>query len=150
MDFKTLLNRITKICTFGLCSGCCQPKGRAAPTGEDMEEVTTGTGLKYVDLAPGSGQAAAPGNQVSVLYTGTLTDGKVFDTTKKRGDTPFEFKLGGGQVIAGWDEGVQGMKIGGKRKLTIPPELGYGAAGAGGVIPPNATLIFEIELLKLK
>jgi len=115
-----------------------------------MQEVTTGTGLRYVDLSDGGGRAAAPGNNVSVLYTGTLMNGKVFDTTKKRGDTPFEFKLGAGNVIAGWDEGVQGMKVGGKRKLTIPPELGYGSAGAGGVIPPNATLIFEIELLELK
>ncbi|MDP6354429.1 MAG: FKBP-type peptidyl-prolyl cis-trans isomerase [Planctomycetota bacterium] len=115
-----------------------------------MDEITTESGLKYTDLEEGDGQVAAPGNAVSVLYTGWLTDGKMFDSTSKRGDAPFGFKLGAGQVIKGWDEGVAGMKIGGKRKLTIPPELGYGARGAGGLIPPDATLIFEVELLALK
>ena len=110
-------------------------------------EVTTPSGLKYEDIKVGTGDAAAPGQSVSVHYTGTLTDGKKFDSSKDRGQ-PFEFPLGGGKVIRGWDEGVQGMKVGGVRKLTIPPELGYGARGAGGVIPPNATLIFEVELLK--
>ncbi|MDA0840961.1 MAG: FKBP-type peptidyl-prolyl cis-trans isomerase [Planctomycetota bacterium] len=115
-----------------------------------MEEITTDSGLTYTDLKEGSGRVAAPGNAVSVLYTGWLTDGKMFDSTSKRGNAPFGFKLGAGQVIKGWDEGVAGMKIGGKRKLTIPPELGYGARGASGAIPPNATLIFEVELLALK
>lgn len=110
-------------------------------------EVTTPSGLKYQDIKVGAGEVAAAGQTVSVHYTGTLTDGKKFDSSKDR-NQPFEFPLGGGRVIRGWDEGVQGMKVGGVRKLTIPPELGYGARGAGGVIPPNATLIFEVELLK--
>lgn len=105
--------------------------------------------LKIEDLIIGSGVEATSGKTVSVHYTGTLVDGTKFDSSKDRG-TPFEFSLGAGQVIQGWDLGVVGMKVGGKRKLTIPPELGYGAQGAGGVIPPNATLIFEVELLEVK
>lgn len=107
---------------------------------------TTQSGLQYDDLATGSGNAARSGQFVTVHYTGWLSDGTKFDSSLDRGD-PFSFALGQGQVIAGWDEGVEGMKIGGKRKLTIPPELGYGQWGAGGVIPPNATLVFEVELL---
>ncbi|HEU4442018.1 MAG TPA: FKBP-type peptidyl-prolyl cis-trans isomerase [Burkholderiales bacterium] len=98
------------------------------------------------DLVVGTGAAAASGQKVTVHYTGWLTNGTKFDSSKDRGD-PFVFPLGKGQVIKGWDQGVQGMKVGGKRKLTIPPEMGYGSRGAGGVIPPNATLIFEVELL---
>jgi FKBP-type peptidyl-prolyl cis-trans isomerase FkpA len=98
------------------------------------------------DLVVGTGTAAASGQKVTVHYTGWLTNGTKFDSSKDRGD-PFVFPLGKGQVIKGWDQGVQGMKVGGKRKLTIPPEMGYGSRGAGGVIPPNATLIFEVELL---
>jgi len=97
----------------------------------------------------GNGNSAAAGQRVSVHYTGWLTDGKKFDSSKDRGQ-PFMFALGRGEVIRGWDEGVSGMKVGGKRKLTIPPELGYGARGAGGVIPPNATLVFEVELLAVR
>jgi FKBP-type peptidyl-prolyl cis-trans isomerase len=98
------------------------------------------------DLVVGTGAAATSGQKVTVHYTGWLANGKKFDSSKDRGD-PFVFPLGKGQVIKGWDEGVQGMKVGGKRKLTIPPAMGYGARGAGGVIPPNATLVFEVELL---
>ena len=108
--------------------------------------TTTATGLVYEELAVGSGAEAASGQHVTVHYTGWLTDGTKFDSSKDRND-PFIFHLGTGQVIAGWDEGVTGMKVGGRRKLTIPPQLGYGVRGAGGMIPPNATLVFEVELL---
>jgi FKBP-type peptidyl-prolyl cis-trans isomerase FkpA len=111
-----------------------------------MSTVTTESGLKYEDIVEGSGAEAVAGKTVSVHYTGWLTDGQKFDSSKDRND-PFAFVLGGGMVIKGWDEGVQGMKVGGTRKLTIPPQLGYGVRGAGGVIPPNATLVFEVELL---
>jgi FKBP-type peptidyl-prolyl cis-trans isomerase len=107
---------------------------------------TTASGLQIDDTTLGDGPEAKPGSRVSVHYTGWLTSGKKFDSSKDRGQ-PFSFKLGGGQVIRGWDEGVEGMKVGGTRKLTIPPELGYGARGAGGIIPPGATLVFEVELL---
>ena len=112
-----------------------------------MAEKITDSGLKYEDITEGEGDLAEAGQTVSVHYTGWLTDGSKFDSNKDR-DMPFDFPLGGGRVIRGWDEGVQGMKVGGIRKLTIPPQLGYGAAGAGGVIPPNATLVFEVELLE--
>ena len=113
-----------------------------------MTEQMTDSGLKFEDLVVGDGEEAVAGRQVTVHYTGWLTDGTKFDSSLDRND-PFRFPLGGGRVIRGWDEGVQGMKTGGKRKLTIPPQLGYGAAGAGGVIPPNATLVFEVELLEV-
>jgi len=111
-----------------------------------MPTVTTESGLQYEDLTEGSGAEARAGQTVSVHYTGWLTDGQKFDSSKDRND-PFAFVLGGGMVFKGWDEGVQGMKVGGTRRLTIPPQLGYGVRGAGGVIPPNATLVFEVELL---
>ena len=110
------------------------------------KEITTSSGLQYIDQVVGTGDTAKAGQTVSVHYTGWLTHGKKFDSSVDRGQ-PFSFKLGVGQVIKGWDEGVQGMKIGGKRKLTIPSNLGYGARGAGGLIPPHATLVFDVELL---
>ena len=114
-----------------------------------MSAITTASGLVIEDLAEGEGDAAAAGSTVTVHYTGWLTDGAKFDSSKDR-NQPFDFPLGARHVIAGWDEGVQGMKVGGTRKLTIPPNLGYGARGAGGVIPPNATLVFEVELLAIE
>lgn len=110
--------------------------------------ITTASGLKLLDRVVGSGDEAKAGDKVTVHYTGTLTNGSKFDSSLDRGQ-PFTFALGAGQVIKGWDEGVAGMKVGGKRKLVIPANLGYGARGAGNVIPPNATLIFEVELLKV-
>ena len=111
---------------------------------------TTSTGLQYEDTTPGTGAEAKAGDDVTVHYTGWLYEdgkaGRKFDSSKDRND-PFKFSLGAGMVIRGWDEGVQGMKVGGTRRLVIPPQLGYGARGAGGAIPPNATLLFEVELL---
>ncbi len=114
-----------------------------------MDRIKTPSGLIIEDITDGDGPEAVAGHDVSVHYTGWLTDGSQFDSSHDR-DEAFDFRLGAQQVISGWDEGVQGMKIGGTRKLTIPSELGYGARGAGGVIPPNATLVFEVELLGVK
>jgi peptidylprolyl isomerase/FKBP-type peptidyl-prolyl cis-trans isomerase FkpA len=121
------------------------------PIGASIQPTTPApqpgaTELKKEDTKVGTGAEAVTGSTVSVHYTGWLTDGTKFDSSKDRGQ-PFSFQIGSGQVIKGWDQGVTGMKVGGIRKLTIPPELGYGARGAGGVIPPNATLVFEVELL---
>ena len=113
-----------------------------------MSITTTESGLQIEEIKLGDGDSAATGQFVSVHYTGWLTDGSKFDSSKDRNE-PFDFPLGQRNVIAGWDEGVQGMRVGGVRKLTIPPQLGYGARGAGGVIPPNATLVFEVELLDI-
>ena len=130
-----------------MVAACAQSQAPAG--GGGGSEVTTASGLKYTDVKVGTGAEAKSGQNVSVHYTGTLTDGKKFDSSKDR-NQPFNFPLGAGRVIKGWDEGVAGMKVGGVRKLTIPANLGYGAQGAGGVIPPNATLLFEVELLDVK
>ncbi len=118
-----------------------------------QETVTTASGLSYIDTKPGAGPAAKAGQSVAVHYTGWLyrngEKGKKFDSSRDRG-RPFTFPLGARRVIAGWDEGVAGMRPGGQRTLIIPPHLGYGAAGAGGAIPPNATLLFEIELIEAR
>lgn len=122
----------------------------SSPTKVEGKGKSTSSGLQYWDLKEGSGAAASAGKTVSVHYTGWLaSNGKKFDSSVDRGQ-PFMFQLGAGQVIKGWDEGVSGMKVGGKRQLRIPPELGYGSRGAGGIIPPNATLIFDVELLAVK
>jgi FKBP-type peptidyl-prolyl cis-trans isomerase len=115
--------------------------------GTDDQNVTV-SGLVIEDITVGTGPEAQPGDTVSVHYTGTFVTGQTFDSSLERG-TPFTFTLGRGDVIQGWDEGVQGMKVGGKRKLIVPPELAYGAAGYPPVIPENATLIFEVELLEI-
>ncbi|HEX8201631.1 MAG TPA: FKBP-type peptidyl-prolyl cis-trans isomerase [Isosphaeraceae bacterium] len=130
-------------------------KATAAPTGANPASAppgsapTTPSGLKYEVLAPGTGAEAKAGQTVSVHYTGTLTDGTKFDSSRDRGK-PFSFTLGAGEVIRGWDEGVAGMKVGERRKLTVPPELGYGARGFPPVIPANATLNFDVELLEVR
>lgn len=144
------------MCLF-LIAGCGEEKApmvnpQPAPQPQKPSgpiEITTASGLKYIDLVPGFGSEAKSGMFVSVHYTGWLADGAKFDSSKDRGQ-PFEFALGAGQVIRGWDEGVAGMKIGGKRKLTIPGELGYGPGGMPPSIPPNATLVFEVELLGVR
>ncbi|NET37093.1 MAG: FKBP-type peptidyl-prolyl cis-trans isomerase [Cyanothece sp. SIO1E1] len=114
----------------------------------EEDVVTTLSGLKYVDLVVGTGATPQSGNTVVVHYTGSLEDGTKFDSSRDRG-RPFSFPIGLGRVIKGWDEGVGTMRVGGRRKLIIPPELGYGTRGAGGVIPPNATLLFDVELLRI-
>lgn len=139
-----------------LAAGCTKKEqpaqtGTEAQTSQAQPEVKAEavTDLKIEELKAGTGAEAVAGKNVKVHYTGWLTDGKKFDSSVDRG-TPFTFSLGAGQVIQGWDKGVAGMKVGGKRKLTIPPSLGYGERGAGGVIPPNATLVFEVELLGIE
>ncbi|MBC1236080.1 FKBP-type peptidyl-prolyl cis-trans isomerase [Nostoc sp. 2RC] len=121
----------------------------ASDTMSDANVVTTPSGLKYVEIKEGTGAAPERGQTVEVHYTGTLEDGTKFDSSRDRGQ-PFKFKIGVGQVIKGWDEGLSTMKVGGRRNLIIPPDLGYGSRGAGGVIPPNATLLFDVELLGVK
>jgi FKBP-type peptidyl-prolyl cis-trans isomerase len=119
------------------------------PTAVTGKPTTTASGLEYWETKKGSGKLAEKGKKVSVHYTGWLTDGKEFDSSRDAGE-PIQFQLGVGEVIKGWDEGIAGMKVGGKRQLRIPPALGYGARGAGSAIPPNATLIFDVELMGVK
>lgn len=124
--------------------------GFSAELGVDTAAMTTTpTGLRIQDVKVGDGAEASPGSTAVVHYTGWLTDGQKFDSSRDRG-TPFDFRIGAGQVIPGWDQGVAGMKVGGQRKLVIPPDLGYGAAGAPPVIPPGATLVFDVELLEVR
>jgi FKBP-type peptidyl-prolyl cis-trans isomerase len=125
-------------------------KGFSASLGVDTTKMTkASSGFWYADLAPGQGDSAVPGRTVTVHYTGWLPDGTKFDSSRDRGE-PFAFTLGAGQVISGWDEGVKGMKVGGRRKLVLPPPLAYGDVGAPPAIPPNATLVFDVEVLKVE
>lgn len=130
-------------------TACATTTDSTTKTKENNGIVTTDSGLKYQDLTFRTGAEAKSGDTVSVHYDGRLTDGTKFDSSRDRGQ-PFSFKIGAGQVIKGWDEGVAGMKVGGTRKLIIPADLGYGANGVPGVIPANATLVFEVELLEIK
>ena len=144
---------VTLLAVFGMTSACGGNNKSSAPSTANPMKVTgqpttTASGLQYWDIVVGTGATAAPGIIVKVHYSGFLTTGEKFDSSRDRG-VPFSFPLGGGQVIKGWDEGVAGMKVGGKRQLRIPPQLGYGATGAGGAIPPNATLIFDVQLLEV-
>jgi FKBP-type peptidyl-prolyl cis-trans isomerase len=145
---------LTVFALFAITSGCgnsnksntSSTPSTSGPMKVNGQPTTTASGLQYWDIVVGTGATAASGSTVKVHYTGFLTTGEKFDSSRDRGE-PFSFPLGAGQVIKGWDEGVAGMKVGGQRQLRIPPDLGYGAAGAGGSIPPNATLIFDVELL---
>jgi peptidylprolyl isomerase len=129
-------------------AGATHKDGKAHTASAARKTVTTPSGLKYVDLVVGKGPLPKDGDAVVVDYTGRFTSGKIFDSSV--GKKPFEFALGRGQVIKGWDEGVASMHVGGKRKLIIPPDLAYGQKGYPGAIPPNSTLVFQVELLKIK
>jgi FKBP-type peptidyl-prolyl cis-trans isomerase len=146
---KSLLIATVALAVIAAFAQSSKKPDNSAPTKVTGDGTKTADGLQYWDIKVGTGATATAGHSVSVHYTGWLTDGKKFDSSVDRGQ-PFTFNLGAGQVIKGWDEGVAGMKIGGKRQLRIPPELGYGSRGAGGVIPANATLIFDVELLSVQ
>jgi FKBP-type peptidyl-prolyl cis-trans isomerase len=124
-----------------------QPAQPVTPPATPDQEITTPSGLKIKDLAVGNGPIAEEGMTVTVNYTGWLTDGTKFDSSHDPGRQPLNFTIGSGQVIRGWEEGVKGMRVGGRRRLTIPPDLAYGERGYPGAIPPNATLVFEVEFL---
>lgn len=143
---------VALLCAAAMLALACRG-GEEKRVTQEGTPVTLPSGLVYVDLKVGSGDPIRPGQTAVVHYTGWLDDGgkpgRQFDSSYSR-NRPFDFRLGAGQVIRGWDEGVAGMRVGGKRRLTIPPQLGYGERGAGNVIPPNATLIFDVELLEIR
>jgi FKBP-type peptidyl-prolyl cis-trans isomerase len=140
---------IALLALVGLAFAQTAKPSTSGPTKVTGDPIKTASGLEYWDIKVGTGTVAEAGHKVKVDYTGWLTDGKKFDSSVGTG-RPFEFMLGGGQVIKGWDQGVAGMKVGGKRQLRIPPELAYGAKGYPGAIPPNATLIFDVQLVEVK
>lgn len=144
-----LMAALSAGCNRGHESGSTTGDGAKSTTATQEKTMTSASGLQYVDVKAGPGASPRVGQTVVVHYTGWLVDGKTFDSSRDR-NQPFEFHIGRGEVIKGWDEGVATMKVGGVRKLIIPPDLAYGVAGAGGVIPPNATLTFEVELLDLR
>jgi peptidylprolyl isomerase len=152
-----MIRLIASCVAFALCAppaALAAPAAAAKASGPKAvskvgKTVTTKSGLKYVDLVVGKGPTPKPGQTISVLYTGRLANGTVFDSTANRNNEPFETPIGVGQVIKGWDEGMLTMRVGGKRRLTIPPSLGYGSE-AQGPIPPNSTLIFDVTLLAIK
>ena len=148
LTFKNPMNRkfILLLILLAFITTSCL---RSGPTKVSGAPQKTASGVEYWDLVEGSGETAVAGKQIKVHYTGWLTDGKKFDSSVDTGH-PFRFILGRGRVIKGWDEGLAGMKVGGKRQLRIPPELAYGARGFGSTIPPNSTLIFEVELLEVR
>lgn len=152
---KTPISSLIAALTLAACTSSDSPSSppvaptSAAPTSTGNTTRTTSTGLIIETLATGNGPVAKSGDKVSVHYTGWLTNGTKFDSSRDRNE-PFNFRLGAAQVIPGWDEGVAGMQPGGKRRLTVPAHLAYGPRGAGGVIPPNAVLIFEVELLAIQ
>ncbi|MFM7325409.1 MAG: FKBP-type peptidyl-prolyl cis-trans isomerase [Nodosilinea sp.] len=138
----------TSLAATGTAADLLPETAGEAPSGAPAAAVTTDSGLQYTDLVEGTGAMPKPGQRVTVHYTGTLEDGTQFDSSRDRG-RPFTFQIGVGPVIKGWDEGVGTLRVGGRRQLVIPPDLGYGSRGAGGVIPANATLLFDVELLRI-
>ena len=146
---RGLVLAFAAVCSLQIASLNAQDKDKKEDPSKTPKEVTTKSGLKYIDLKTGDGDEAKAGNKVTVHYTGWLKNGKKFDSSLDRGD-PFEFELGAGEVIKGWDEGVAGMKVGGKRQLRIPGNLAYGKAGYPGLIPPDATLIFDVVLVGVR
>ena len=140
--YRHYLNIIIVLLLAVIIGGCSKKENSSG-------EITTPSGLKYSDIIVGTGESPLPGQIVTIHYTGTLLDGKKFDSSRDR-MTPYSFTLGYGQTLAGWEEGVVTMKVGGKRRLVTPPNLAYGSTGVGKVIPPNATVLFEIELLDVK
>jgi peptidylprolyl isomerase len=146
---KMLLAAVTLALVIGTGAAFAATPAPAAQPGKVGQKMEMPSGLEYVDEVIGKGAEPTTGQHVTVHYVGTLTNGTKFDSSRDRNE-PFTFVIGEGEVIKGWDEGVATMQVGGKRKLIVPPQLGYGSQGAGGVIPPNATLIFEVELLGIK
>jgi peptidylprolyl isomerase len=151
MDPKTLSRAVAAVAAVALLAAAGSPAAPAQDRGpaNGGREVVTPSGVKYTDLRPGQGEEIALGKIVEVHYSGWLEDGTKFDSSKDR-DRPFTFRVGAGDALKGWDEGLLGMRVGGRRRLVIPPELGFGKQGVGGVVPPNSVLFYEFELLGVR